>query len=138
MNKSASAGPVISCRGLRKAYRESADAVPVLLGIDLDVMPGERIAIIGASGSGKSTLAKVLAGHPSYEVTGEFASLAELRQTVRRRLLTLIQNNQLRLLPRLPRPTNKSPKSRPLPSHPPTDPIKIGRASCRERVSSPV
>ncbi len=53
---------VISCRGLRKAYREGPDAVPVLMGIDLDVMPGERIAIIGASGSGKSTLLHLLGG----------------------------------------------------------------------------
>lgn len=54
--------PVIACRGLRKAYREGPDAVPVLLGIDLEVMPGERIAIIGASGSGKSTLLHLLGG----------------------------------------------------------------------------
>ncbi|RLT31039.1 MAG: lipoprotein-releasing ABC transporter ATP-binding protein LolD [Chloroflexi bacterium] len=53
---------VISCRGLRKAYREGPDAVPVLMGIDLEVMPGERIAIIGASGSGKSTLLHLLGG----------------------------------------------------------------------------
>lgn len=53
---------VISCSGLRKAYREGPDAVPVLMGIDLEVMPGERIAIIGASGSGKSTLLHLLGG----------------------------------------------------------------------------
>jgi Fe-S cluster assembly ATP-binding protein len=42
----------------------------ILNGINLTVNAGEVHAIMGPNGSGKSTLAQVLAGHPSYEVTG--------------------------------------------------------------------
>jgi ABC-type multidrug transport system fused ATPase/permease subunit len=44
---------------LRFAYREGHD---VLHGIDLDLRPGERLAVVGPSGSGKSTLGRLLAG----------------------------------------------------------------------------
>ncbi len=49
----------LALRGVRYAYRDGRD---VLRGIDLEIEPGERLAVVGPSGAGKSTLGRLLAG----------------------------------------------------------------------------
>jgi lipoprotein-releasing system ATP-binding protein len=53
---------VLSCRNLGKSYDEGPQSVVVLEGLQLELQPGERVAIVGSSGSGKSTLLNMLGG----------------------------------------------------------------------------
>ncbi|MDP4602288.1 MAG: ABC transporter ATP-binding protein [Schleiferiaceae bacterium] len=82
--------PVLSLRGIRRDFPMGNQWVRVLKGIDLDVQPGEYIALMGPSGSGKSTLMNLLGcldtpTSGSYFLAGEDVSrmdddaLAEVR-----------------------------------------------------------
>ncbi|XOV81583.1 MAG: ABC transporter ATP-binding protein [bacterium] len=53
---------VLKASHLVKQYQQGASTIPVLQGLDLSLVAGERVAVVGRSGSGKSTLLHVLAG----------------------------------------------------------------------------
>ena len=50
--------PIMSLRDIRKSY----GSIEVLHGIDLDIYPGEVVALLGENGAGKSTLSNVISG----------------------------------------------------------------------------
>ncbi|WP_337269585.1 amino acid ABC transporter ATP-binding protein [Oryzifoliimicrobium ureilyticus] len=56
MNASSQAKPLVEARNVHKSF----DQLEVLRGIDLDVMPGEVVVILGPSGSGKSTFLRCI------------------------------------------------------------------------------
>lgn len=47
-------------QGITRSYQVGPERLDVLTGVDLDVQPGEWVAIVGASGSGKSTLLNIM------------------------------------------------------------------------------
>jgi ATP-binding cassette subfamily C protein len=71
----------------------SYGARPALDGVDIEIAPGERVALVGPSGAGKSTVAKLVSGiHPSGagEVAVGGRSVADLDPTVLAQLVTLV------------------------------------------------
>jgi lipoprotein-releasing system ATP-binding protein len=52
----------LTVEGLRKTYPSGGQRLRVLWGLDLQVLPGQVVAILGASGSGKSTLLNLIGG----------------------------------------------------------------------------
>jgi putative ABC transport system ATP-binding protein len=107
MNKSASPspvnGPLIQVIRLSKHYSNGHGVIPVLRGINLEVYPGEMVAVMGPSGSGKSSLLFILgllqpASSGNYQFLGQDvlhlsrAAQAEFR---RRRVGFVFQNCDL-------------------------------------------
>jgi ABC-type lipoprotein export system ATPase subunit len=54
--------PLVTLRGVSKAYRNPAETTHVLRDLDLDLHPGELVCLVGPSGGGKSTLLSLVAG----------------------------------------------------------------------------
>jgi putative ABC transport system ATP-binding protein len=62
MNKNSNTTPAVQLRGVMKAHRVAAGTFTALDHIDIDIIAGEFVTIVGKSGSGKTTMLNLLAG----------------------------------------------------------------------------
>lgn len=51
--------PALSLKKISKSFKQGSQTLEVLKGVDLEIMPGEIVALIGPSGSGKSTMLQI-------------------------------------------------------------------------------
>ncbi len=98
---------VIRVTGLGKSYETAAGLFPALKGVDLEIFPGEFIAIMGPSGSGKSTFMNLL-GCLDTPTVGDYFLAGENVAQMGKDALALLRNRTLgfvfqgfNLLPRM-------------------------------------
>ncbi len=85
---------VLTGRGLEKTYQLVAQTVHALRGVDIDVAPGDYVAIVGPSGCGKSTLLQLLGGIDTPSA-GRVELLGTRLDTLDDRRLTRLRLTQL-------------------------------------------
>lgn len=80
---------VLECRNLSKSFIDGKNELKVLSNINMQIKPGEQVAIMGRSGSGKSTLLQLLGGldsPTSGEVIVSGQNILSLNETARAKL----------------------------------------------------
>ncbi|MFM2328506.1 MAG: hypothetical protein RLZZ494_609 [Pseudomonadota bacterium] len=85
---------LLELRQLRKTYRLGQHVVPALQGVDLDIQPGEMLALTGPSGSGKSTLLH-LAGLIDRPDAGSITFDGQRVETLPERALTTLRRDAI-------------------------------------------
>jgi lipoprotein-releasing system ATP-binding protein len=85
---------VLQCEGLSRIYDDGDRSVTVLRSVDLTLLAGEKIAVVGGSGSGKSTLLNLLGGL-DYPTRGRVLMCGKDLAELTERALCELRNKQL-------------------------------------------
>ena len=86
--------PVIEARSLRKEFHLGEQTIAAVDGVDLDILAGEMVSVVGPSGSGKSTLLGLIGGLDS-PTSGSIAIDQVEIGSLNERQLTEIRNQKL-------------------------------------------
>lgn len=85
---------MLQLKAITKSFHDGENELQVLDGVDLELLSGDSVALLGASGSGKSTLLQIAAGLEMPD-SGEVSVLGRPLQRLTERELALLRRRQL-------------------------------------------